>query len=104
MAGGVIRVHGEVFSTEENFAVGLLAFGSLQSEWAFKEFYFLPWPNGMLWSRINNGANSNYHYVAKNGHSAKGACIWITWNDVCWLYRLVWLCLALADILPCSGL
>ena len=34
----------------------------------------------MLWSRINNGANSNYHYVTrKNGHLYAGACIWITW-------------------------
>ena len=41
----------------------------------------------MLWSRINNGANSNYHYVTrKNGHLYAGACIWITWHDVCWLF------------------
>lgn len=51
--------------------------------------------NGMLWSRINNGANSNYHYVTrKNGHLYAGACIWITWHDVCWLftdwYGYVW--------------
>ena len=56
----------------------------------------------MLWSRINNGANSNYHYVTrKNGHLYAGACIWITWHDVCWLftdwYGYVW---PLADILP----
>ena len=39
--------------------------------------------------------NSNYHYVTrKNGHLYAGACIWITWNDVCWLftdwYGYVW--------------
>ena len=43
----------------------------------------------MLWSRINNGANSNYHYVTrKNGHLYAGACIWITWHDVCQAFSL----------------
>lgn len=56
----------------------------------------------MLWSRISNGANSNYHYVTrKNGHLYAGACIWITWHDVCWLLPIGMAMFGpLADILP----
>ena len=61
MAGGVIMSTWEGFKHRgKTLAVGLFAFGSFAIGMGFsKNFGFLPWPNGMLWSRINNGANSN---------------------------------------------
>ncbi|MFQ6812306.1 MAG: MFS transporter [[Clostridium] innocuum] len=78
MAGGVIMsTWGGFKHRGKTLAVGLFAFGSFAIGMGFsKNFIFLPWPNGMLWSRINNGANSNYHYVTrKNGHLYAGACV-----------------------------
>ena len=44
-----------------------LRFGSFAIGMGFsKNFIFYLWPKlVMLWSRINNGANSNYHYVTR---------------------------------------
>ena len=66
MAGGVIMsTWGGFKHRGKTLAVGLFAFGSFAIGMGFSKILFLPWPNGMLWSRINNGANSNYHYVTE---------------------------------------
>ena len=108
MAGGVIMsTWGGFKHRGKTLAVGLFAFGSFAIGMGFSKILFLPWPNGMLWSRINNGANSNYHYVTKKKRTPLCRGVYLDYLARCMLafYRLVWLCLALWLIFfPCSGL
>ena len=51
------------------------------------EFYSLPWLDGILRSCIDDGANGNYHYAAReNRHLYARACLWITRNNVLRLF------------------
>ena len=97
MAGGIIMsTWGGFKHRGKTLAVGLFAFGSFAIGMSFsKNFIFylgLMVCYGVALTMVQTAITTMLQ--EKSGHLYAGACIWITWHDVCWLftdwYGYVW--------------
>ena len=86
MVGGVVMsTWGGFKSRGKTLSVGLLAFGSFAIGMGLSQNFILYL--GILRSGIDDGANGNYHYAAReNRHIYARACLWITRNNVLRLF------------------